>query len=92
MEETYAFAIDASGIEQKIGQALSILECLPESVRDSLLERFSDFRDLSIEFGPGERSPASGADCHGTIRFVAICPMLDELIVAAVSAAEIGGA
>lgn len=75
----------------KLDAAKSALEQLPESVVNMLRDRFSDRIDLGVDLIPADDSAAVGASGGSELigRYVAVCPVLDELLAAAIGAADI---
>ena len=82
---------DTNAVQAKLGQALTILKSLPEGVANQVRERFADFRDLSVDFVVADDATAgsTGSADKCLKRYVAVCPVLDELIAAAIGAADV---
>ena len=82
---------DTNAVQAKLGQALTILKSLPEGVANQFRERFADFRDLSVDFVVADDATAGSAGSAGQClrRYVAVCPVLDELIATAIGAADV---
>ena len=86
--------LDADAVNAKLAEAQSVLERLPDGVADEIRERFADRIDLRVDLIPADDAATGSAagGCELLGRYVAICPVLDELIAAAVGAANVGGA
>lgn len=86
--------LDADVVNAKLAEIHSVLERLPDGVADEIRERFADRIDLRVDFVPADDAAAGGTGSGFKLlgRYVAICPVLDELIAAAIGAANVGGA
>jgi hypothetical protein len=92
MQTELRVEFSTEAVMAKLEAAKSALEQLPESVVNMLRDRFSHRIDLGVDLVPADDSATVSASGGSELigRYVAVCPVLDELIAAAIGAANVG--